>query len=116
MLKESSAKQIITRWGTDQITWITDFPLFTPISDSEPGQGGEAGLASTHHPFTAPQLADIPLLESNPLGVKAEHFDLVINGVEVGGGSARIHDPELQRFILKDVIKVSAYYPIAGAH
>lgn len=90
----------------DEIVWITNFPLFKPNSESEPGQGGESGLSSTHHPFTAPRMEDIPLLETNPLQVKAEHFDLIVNGVEVGGGSARIHDAELQRYILEDIIKV----------
>jgi len=79
-------------------------------SQSEPGQGGDSGLSSTHHPFTAPRMEDISLLETNPLQVRAEHFDLVVNGVEIGGGSARIHDAELQKYILEDIIKV--WYPL----
>ena len=89
-----------------------DFPLFKRSCESEPGQSGESGLSSNHHPFTAPRLEDIPLLETNPLQVRADHFDLVVNGVEVGGGSARIHDPMLQEHILKDIIKVRIHIQI----
>ena len=109
LLKESFARGIVARQATDHIAWVTDFPLFKLSSESEPGQDGESGLSSNHHPFTAPRFEDIHLLETNPLQVRAEHFDLVVNGVEVGGGSARIHDPMLQECILKDIIKVRIY-------
>ena len=76
-----------------RFAWIVNFPLFTPSSESEPGQGGEAGLASTHHPFTAPKSArDLELLRDQPLAATAAHYDLVCNGVELGGGSRRIHN------------------------
>jgi aspartyl-tRNA synthetase len=88
--------------------WINNFPLFTPTNDADPGQGGSAGLSSTHHPFTAPaSLADVDLLITEPLAVKADHYDLVLNGVELGGGSRRIHSADFQRYILRDVLKVS---------
>lgn len=112
MLKEAYGRDIVNRTAVDSVLWVTEFPLFKPVSNLEPGQGGEAGLASNHHPFTAPRFEDIPYLQSKPLEVRAEHFDLVVNGVEVGGGSARIHDPELQNFILKDVIKVCTNYSL----
>jgi len=89
-----------------EFVWITEFPLFSPVSDSEPGQSGTSGLASTHHPFTAPHEEDFALLSTEPQRVRAEHYDLVVNGVELGGGSRRIHDPELQRYILEEIIKV----------
>ena len=93
-----------------QFVWIYDFPLFTPTSTtdaSEPGQGGEAGLTSTHHPFTAPATpADVDMLLTDPLKVKAAHYDLVVNGVELGGGSQRIHNHAMQRFILSDILKI----------
>lgn len=88
--------------------WINDFPLFSPANDTEPGQGGNAGLASTHHPFTAPKTPeDIDLLLSSPLDVKADHYDLVVNGVELGGGSRRIHDAKMQKLIMREVLKMS---------
>jgi aspartyl-tRNA synthetase len=87
--------------------WVTDFPLFSPTNDVDPGQGGAAGLSSTHHPFTAPKTAeDVDKLLTAPLEVQADHYDLVVNGVELGGGSRRIHDARVQEYILKDVLKV----------
>lgn len=87
--------------------WITNFPLFSPTNTENPGQGGSAGLSSTHHPFTAPaSLEDLDLLTTEPLEARAEHYDLVLNGVELGGGSRRIHGARLQEFILRDVLKV----------
>ena len=87
--------------------WVTEFPLFSTTTSAEPGQGGTAGLCSTHHPFTSPAGAkDIDLLLTDPSKAKAEHYDLVVNGVELGGGSRRIHDARVQEFILKDVLKV----------
>lgn len=69
--------------------WIIDFPLFE-WSDEE------QRLMSTHHPFTMPNPDDIPLLDSNPAAVRAKAYDFVCNGIEVGGGSLRIHDGKLQ--------------------
>jgi aspartyl-tRNA synthetase len=87
--------------------WVVDFPLFSPINDQDPGQGGQAGLSSTHHPFTAPKTAkDVELLETDPLLVKAAHYDLVVNGVELGGGSRRIHVAAVQEYVLREVLKM----------
>ena len=69
--------------------WIIDFPLFE-WSDEE------QRLMSTHHPFTMPNPDDIPLLATNPAAVRAKAYDFVCNGIEVGGGSLRIHDGKLQ--------------------
>lgn len=91
-----------------EFLWITDFPLFSPINETDPGQGGAAGICSTHHPFTSPKSAeDVDLLATNPLEVTAEHYDIVVNGVELGGGSRRIHDASMQEFILRDVLKMN---------
>lgn len=91
-----------------QPLWVTDFPLFSPVSDAEPGQGGAAGLASTHHPFTSPKTArDVDLLLESPRQVIGEHYDLVMNGVELGGGSRRIHNADMQRLIMERVLKMS---------
>ena len=69
--------------------WIIDFPLFE-WSDEE------QRLMATHHPFTMPNPDDIPLLDTHPEQVRAKAYDFVCNGIEVGGGSLRIHDGELQ--------------------
>ena len=91
-----------------KFVWITDFPLFTPSSDSEPGQGGSAGFSSTHHPFTAPKTSqDVDLLLTDPSKAIAAHYDIVLNGVELGGGSRRIHNAAVQEFIFRDVLKMA---------
>lgn len=69
--------------------WVIDFPLFE--WDEEQGR-----FMAMHHPFTSPKPEDIHLLDSDPGAVRANAYDMVINGVEVGGGSIRIHDSELQ--------------------
>lgn len=87
--------------------WINDFPLFSPSNDNEPGQGGAAGISSTHHPFTAPKTAtDVDKLLTDPTQAVADHYDLVVNGVELGGGSRRIHDAAVQEYILRDVLQM----------
>jgi aspartyl-tRNA synthetase len=77
-----------------QIAWIVDFPSFQ--WDDE-----EKRWVANHHPFTAPRDEDLPLLESEPGKVRAKAYDLVINGYEVGGGSIRIHNPEVQARVFK---------------
>jgi aspartyl-tRNA synthetase len=80
--------------------WVVDFPLFTKQSDDDFFHGsGKADFAPSHHMFTAPQEKDIPLLDSDPGEVKSLQHDFVLNGSEVGGGSIRIHQPELQEKI-----------------
>ena len=77
------------RKGEHQFMWLTDPPLFEV--DDETGE-----VAAAHHPFTSPRLADEELLTTAPAKVLARAYDLVLNGVEVGGGSIRIHRSELQ--------------------
>ncbi|OJJ44595.1 hypothetical protein ASPZODRAFT_100597 [Penicilliopsis zonata CBS 506.65] len=87
--------------------WVVDFPLFSPESAVEPGQGGRAGIRATHHPFTAPKTAaDVDLLLTDPTAATADHYDLVVNGVELGGGSRRIHDAVVQEFIFRDILQM----------
>ena len=94
-------------WKDFKPVWITDFPLFSPSSSSEPGQGGNAGLASTHHPFTSPKTAeDVDMLLVDPSQAIGDHYDLVINGEEIGGGSRRIHHAEMQEFVMRDILKM----------
>lgn len=71
------------------LLWVVDFPMFE-WSDEE------GRLMAMHHPFTHPKEEDIPLLDSNPAAVRADAYDMVCNGIEVGGGSIRIHDAKLQ--------------------
>ncbi|KAI0873803.1 tRNA synthetases class II-domain-containing protein [Hypoxylon argillaceum] len=87
--------------------WVTRFPMFTPNGDDQ-GQGGSAGFSATHHPFTAPLTPhDVDLLRTDPLRAVADHYDLVLNGVEVGGGSRRIHVAEVQEYVMRDVLKMT---------
>ncbi|KAK7701970.1 aspartate--tRNA ligase msd1 [Botryosphaeria dothidea] len=102
------AKGLIPAPEGFEFLWITDFPLFSPSNDTDPGQGGAAGFSATHHPFTAPKTAeDVGLLSTDPASVRAEHYDIVVNGVELGGGSRRIHDARVQEYIMRDVLKMS---------
>lgn len=77
-----------------RFNWITDFPLFEISLEDK-------SITSVHHPFTAPFEEDISFLEKEPLKVKAKAYDLVLNGVELGGGSIRIHQKEIQEKIFK---------------
>ena len=74
--------------------WITDFPLLEWDDESQK-------YHAMHHPFTSPKLDEIKLLESSPEQVKANAYDLVLNGNEIGGGSIRIHDKEIQALMFK---------------
>ncbi len=74
--------------------WIIDFPLFEYDEETE-------RYYAMHHPFTSPLLEDIPLLETDKGEVRSNAYDMVVNGVELGGGSIRIHDSELQKEMFK---------------
>ena len=83
---------------------MTDFPLLEYNKD-------EHRYVALHHPFTGPFVEDIPQLDENPLAVRAQAYDMVLNGFEIGGGSIRIHQSDLQQKVLdllgitKDVAK-----------
>jgi aspartyl-tRNA synthetase len=81
--------------------WVVDFPLMSYDEEAK-------RFVSTHHPFTSPVEEDIPLLDSNPHAVRGQHYDIVLNGVELGGGSIRIHNPVLQKKVFEDVLKIPA--------
>ena len=83
-----------------ELLWVIDFPLFS--HDKETGK-----IVSEHHPFTAPHPDDLSLLDSDPTKVRSYAYDLVLNGYEIGGGSQRIHDSDLQEkiFSLMDLSK-----------
>ncbi len=76
--------------------WVTDFPLLQWSAEDK-------RLVSVHHPFTAPMAEDLPLLGSDPGKVRSQAYDMVINGSEVGGGSIRIHTPEVQKRVFQAI-------------
>ena len=80
----------LIREGAHAFLWVTDFPLLE--WDEEAGR-----YYASHHPFTSPKAEDVAVLESDPGAVRARAYDVVMDGVELGGGSIRIHDPNLQR-------------------
>jgi aspartyl-tRNA synthetase len=80
--------------------WVVDFPLLS--FDKEQNR-----WYSSHHPFTAPAVEDIPMLKTDPKKVRGQHYDVVVNGVELGGGSIRIHQPDVQKTVFEDVLKIS---------
>ncbi|MBI4153653.1 aspartate--tRNA ligase [Candidatus Woesebacteria bacterium] len=104
-------KEVIEKYGSDKpdlrkdkndknelaFAWIVDFPLFTEQTKEVFFHGsGSAKWAPSHHMFTAPHPKDISLLDTDPAKVRGLQHDLVLNGVEIGGGSIRIHRPEVQ--------------------
>ncbi len=80
--------------------WVVDFPLLS--FDKEQNR-----WYSSHHPFTAPVAEDVPLLKADPKKVRGQHYDIVVNGCELGGGSIRIHQPEVQKMVFEDVLQIS---------
>jgi aspartyl-tRNA synthetase len=84
-----------------EFLWVVDFPLLS--FDKEQNR-----WYSSHHPFTAPVAEDIALLKSDPKKVRGQHYDVVVNGVELGGGSIRIHQPDVQKTIFEEVLQIPA--------
>jgi aspartyl-tRNA synthetase len=82
-----------------RILWVVDWPIF--LKNEKNGN-----IESAHHPFTSPRLTDSDALRANPLSTKAKAYDLVLNGYELGGGSIRIHNPELQKTVF-DLLGIS---------
>ena len=111
-----SHKEVKAKYGSDKpdlrknktdknelaFSWTIDFPLFVEQSKEDFFYGsGSAKFAPSHHMFTAPNPQDIPYLESDPLKIRGLQHDLVLNGYEVGGGSIRIHQPEVQKKVFE---------------
>jgi aspartyl-tRNA synthetase len=91
LLRLELGRPPVNEGGLDFL-WVTEFPLFEGVDD-----GGRPIPA--HHPFTMPVEADFALLESDPLAVRSQAYDLVLNGWELGSGSVRIHRPDIQQRI-----------------
>ena len=104
-------QDVMKKYGTDKpdlrvdkndknelaFSWTLDFPLFTEQSDKDYFYGsGKAKFAPSHHMFTAPHPEDLKLLDTDPTKVRGLQHDMVLNGYEVGGGSVRIHQKEIQ--------------------
>ena len=81
--------------------WVVNFPLMSYDEERK-------SYVATHHPFTAPVPEDAHLIDSNPKAVRGQHYDIVLNGMELGGGSIRIHQPALQKKIFEEVLKIPA--------
>src|SRR5437879_2072438 len=79
--------------------WVVDFPLLS--FDKEQNR-----WYSSHHPFTAPVAEDISMLTTDPRKVRGQHYDVVVNGVELGGGSIRIHQPDVQKTVFEEVLQI----------
>jgi aspartyl-tRNA synthetase len=102
------SKGLLPRDLSFKFLWVTDFPMFTPDNETDPGQGGTAGFSATHHPFTAPLTdEDVELLATDPMKARADHYDLVVNGVELGGGSRRIHMAKMQEYVMREILKMT---------
>ena len=94
-VRKSAARMLgLVKEGAFEFVWVTDFPLFERSKET-----GE--ITAAHHPFTSPRPQDLELLTSEPLKVRARAYDLVLNGTELGSGSIRIHDPELQQRVFQ---------------
>lgn len=90
--------QLGKRFEADRLTgydllWIVDFPMFEYTDDG--------GLTPAHHPFTRPYDEDLPLLDTDPIKVRSHHYDLVLNGYELGSGSLRIYDQKVQEKVFE---------------
>ena len=98
--------------STPHFLWVTEFPLFSCHDQDKEFLTRGRRWSSTHHPFTAPMYEDLPAFYAGDYGrVRGQHYDLVLNGVEIGGGSVRIHDPAMQEYVFRNVLQVSERAP-----
>lgn len=91
---EIASQQGLKKPNEFSFLWVVDFPMFEWSEE-------EGRFVSEHHPFTMPKTEDLPLLDSDPAQVKTNAYDIILNGYELGGGSMRIYDNELQKKIFK---------------
>ena len=94
-LRQEIARRLdMIPWDVFKFCWVLDFPLLEYNKEEKRYEAG-------HHPFTSPRDEDLDFLESNPDQVKAKAHDIVLNGIEIGGGSIRIHNPEIQQRVFR---------------
>ncbi|WVQ80443.1 aspartate-tRNA ligase [Cryptococcus sp. DSM 104549] len=106
LMEQLVAKGLMTLPTQPHFLWITQFPLFT-LADEDKLHLARGRYSSTHHPFTAPMFEDLADLKAGKVeGVRGQHYDLVLDGQEVGGGSVRIHDVKLQEWVMKEVLQL----------
>ena len=98
--KLQSLGKLLVSEGRFNFLWVVDFPLLA--FDKEMNR-----WYSSHHPFTSPMEEDIPNLTSDPKSVRGQHYDIVVNGVELGGGSIRIHQPDVQKTVFEEVLQLA---------
>ncbi|CAI1759562.1 hypothetical protein SEUBUCD646_0P01820 [Saccharomyces eubayanus] len=123
VLQNEKGKNLYYSTDKDVASWIVDFPLFSPVTIEEKPVKMEKfaypeyekdKLCSTHHPFTMVKLNDYEKLEKTPEKCLGQHYDFVVNGVELGGGSTRVHDPRLQNYIFESVLKIDNAQELFG--
>lgn len=85
--------------GQFNFLWVIDFPLMV-------FEESEGRFVAAHHPFTAPVEEDVPLLDTDPKAVRGQHYDCVLNGWEIAGGSIRIHQPDLQKRVFEEILDI----------
>ena len=93
-LEMSRRLNLVTEDSEPKLLWVKDFPLFEWDDETQ-------RYYAMHHPFTSPNMEDLELMDSDPSAVRAQAYDLVLNGNEIAGGSIRIHDSELQAKMFK---------------
>ncbi|PPQ81316.1 hypothetical protein CVT24_001338 [Panaeolus cyanescens] len=104
-LAQSRGEYTVTK--DPHFLWITEFPLFTR-DDADKDFLAHGRWSSSHHPFTAPMSQDVDALYRGEIDkVRGQHYDLVLNGVEIGGGSVRVHDAAMQDYIFTNVLQLS---------
>lgn len=92
---------------SDNFVWVHSFPLFAPAGEESCLQNPSRRYDSMHHPFTAPESTELLFTHPEPLELRAQHYDLVLNGQEIGGGSIRIHDPIIQERLMREYLGLS---------
>ncbi|QLQ81527.1 hypothetical protein HG537_0F02880 [Torulaspora globosa] len=119
VLQNPVGKELYQQTTKDVASWVTDFPLFSPVEIHSAKklaypQYEKDIITSTHHPFTMVRHSDYQNLKEKPLQCLGQHYDLVVSGVEIGGGSTRIHDPALQDFIFKEILNINNAHELFG--